>query len=473
MARTLLEIPISTILVVGSLINGLDLPAGAAGKADIGHINRLAARMSHRQTGAQMKTTRLVMKTAICAVTALGASLCYAPKAFAAWRSAIARYTSIGTVDFSSLGGLNTRAYFSVLTTGQDKIVAAGIFTPDSGGTQPLVVRYTENGTPDSSFGWLGVSTFNLPGPGSDQEQAAAIAYYGSGKYVLNCSRGDGTSFVVRLNSNGSVDTSFGFAGFASPFSEATGPVAIKKALDGSDSTLVLSQSLADRTPRVARLSGQGVTFMSVAPKVGDSAFNPWDLAVDRNGNILIAGHVSTPNKTVMAAMRLTMVGLPDPGFGKGGQVTADFGYTNQIATGIAIDWLDHIVLVGEPWNSVNKSILLKARFSGAGVADPGGLSSVTFTNTGEVSPIPLNFWRIAIGPSDGKYYVGGTVIQDATLASGWGAARWLSDGSALDNSFGDHGRVMSFSATDIALSSAVAVDSSNRLTIVGQDFPQ
>jgi uncharacterized delta-60 repeat protein len=100
----------------------------------------------------------------------------------------------------------------SLAIDGSGKIVVAG-YSNNGTDYDFAVVRYNSNGTLDSSFGTLGKVTTAI---GTDSELAFDVAIDGNGKIVVA-----GYSIfatiediaVVRYNSNGTLDSSFGTGG--------------------------------------------------------------------------------------------------------------------------------------------------------------------------------------------------------------------------------------------------------------------
>ena len=114
---------------------------------------------------------------------------------------------AFGPVGFitTNLGSGADRAY-AVARQPDGRIVAAGI---RNNGASIAVVRYNPDGTPDISFDGDGVVTiFN----GNFSNEARAIAIQPDGKIVLagtSSNAGNVLFTVIRLNSNGSLDTTF------------------------------------------------------------------------------------------------------------------------------------------------------------------------------------------------------------------------------------------------------------------------
>jgi uncharacterized delta-60 repeat protein len=129
---------------------------------------------------------------------------------------ALARYNTDGSLDitFGSSGIVTTviDAYGfdyarAIVVQGDGKIVAVG-YTHNGF----AVVRYNTNGSLDTTFGTNGIVTTTI----STGDLANAVAIQGDGKIVAAGTSWNGTNDVfalVRYNTNGSLDTTFGGTG--------------------------------------------------------------------------------------------------------------------------------------------------------------------------------------------------------------------------------------------------------------------
>jgi uncharacterized delta-60 repeat protein len=112
-------------------------------------------------------------------------------------------------------GLTNTLAAASAFDS-QGRILVAGQ-APLNGGEQPAVVRLNSNGTLDTSFGNHGVASIDLRDGGG--ELATCLVVQPSGKIVVGVSFGTAdaaaTLALARFNDNGTLDTSFGNSGAA------------------------------------------------------------------------------------------------------------------------------------------------------------------------------------------------------------------------------------------------------------------
>jgi uncharacterized delta-60 repeat protein len=122
----------------------------------------------------------------------------------------LARLNSDGSIDntFNTGTGLNLPA-FTIAVQSDGKILVGGFFTTYSGVTQNNITRLNTDGTIDTSFSG-NTSGFN--------RQVDTIVVQPDGKILAvgNFTQYNGISCpqrIIRLNQNGSVDTSFGQAG--------------------------------------------------------------------------------------------------------------------------------------------------------------------------------------------------------------------------------------------------------------------
>lgn len=122
---------------------------------------------------------------------------------------------SFGTNGFviTNIGGTDDASTSAVLQP-DGKIIVAG-WTNVSGIYDFIVVRYNTNGSIDTTFGNNGIATANA---GGDDEGAFSVVLQPDGKIVTggySNASGNYDFVVIRFNNNGSVDTSFGTDGIA------------------------------------------------------------------------------------------------------------------------------------------------------------------------------------------------------------------------------------------------------------------
>jgi uncharacterized delta-60 repeat protein len=216
----------------------------------------------------------------------------------------LARYNTDGSLDvsFGSSGKVMTdvsghRDYISALRILSDgKIVAAGY--RENGATNFALAKYTTTGTLDAAFGSNGTLEVDFAG-GSDR--LSDMALQPDGKILVVGSSGKATSSLTvtalaRLNSDGSLDTSFNGTGKITQ--ELIGNnlgKAVRAQNDGKiitagynsagPSHILLSRYLADGTPDAGFGSG-GMVNTILSTESGACA-----LDIQSNGMIVAAGY--------------------------------------------------------------------------------------------------------------------------------------------------------------------------------------
>jgi len=181
----------------------------------------------------------------------------------------LARYTSSGVLDttFGNSGITTTSlanfdlaaADFAVQPNGD--ILVAATATNDLTGGEFVLVRYTANGKLDTTFGTGGIVTTDLTG----DDDESVLLLQPNGQIVVggfrnpSSNKGAGAAtLLVRYNSDGSLDTTFGTAGidaFQSP--ALAGPAAL--ALLSNGNYLALGTT-------VVELNSTGALLTSVVP---------------------------------------------------------------------------------------------------------------------------------------------------------------------------------------------------------------
>src|SRR5262245_25244574 len=123
-------------------------------------------------------------------------------------------FNGTGLVTTQLLGAADNQFIQGVAVQPEGKIVAVGHFDFNNDGTSFdfAVVRYNPNGSLDATCGVGGRALIDL-GTTTNDERANAVALQADGKIVVagwvTNAPGDEDFAVARLNTNGSLDTSF------------------------------------------------------------------------------------------------------------------------------------------------------------------------------------------------------------------------------------------------------------------------
>jgi uncharacterized delta-60 repeat protein len=138
---------------------------------------------------------------------------------------AVACYNTDGSLDTTFGGGKNPTGIVltnlgpsqdtpgAVAIQGDGKIVVAGTGQPSGGGQEFAVVRYNTNGTPDTTFG-PGQNGIVWTQIGTTSSQLYGLALQGDGKIVVTGRSGVNSAMaLVRYTASGQLDGGFGSGG--------------------------------------------------------------------------------------------------------------------------------------------------------------------------------------------------------------------------------------------------------------------
>jgi uncharacterized delta-60 repeat protein len=315
-------------------------------------------------------------------------------------------------------------AALAVAVQSDGKIVAVG---PSNSGTTSApnydfaLVRYNTDGSLDSSFGTGGKVATDL---GGIHEVAWGVALQPDGKIVVAGESGSSTTIkdfaLARYNTNGTLDSSFGTGG------KVITPVS----------------SLAD---------GAGA------------------VAIQSDGKIVAAGYSNSGTASAVnrdfTLLRYNANGTLDNSFGVGGKVITDFGSSiDDQANAMAIQSDGKIIAVGYYGlaSSAGADYAL-ARYNVDGSLDTSfGTGGKVVTPVGNTYDEAL---AVAI-QADGKFVVAGISHNGAN--NDFSLVRYNTNGS-LDNSFGTGGKVITAIGSGDDNASGVAIQSNGKIVVAGE----
>lgn len=340
----------------------------------------------------------------------------------------------------------------SLLIQPDGKIVAAGGAAPDDF----ALVRYNSDGSLDPSFGSGGVVTTDFPG----QDGATALIRQPDGKLVAAGIAGGGDFALARYNSDGTLDTSFGTGGrVTTAFGVCCGtdwPTALVLQPDGK---LVASGAVNTVSDfGLARYHADGAldtSFGTGGRVVTDfGGFDQaYDLILQPDGK-LVAGGAAAGR---FALARYNPDGTLDASFGAAGVVTTDLPGDFE-AVNALVRLPDGKLVVAGSASPSGSSDFVVARYNGDGTLDTsfgtGGFTTTDFSGG-------IDFASSLVLRSDGKLVVAGGISFD------FGLARYDADG-ALDASFGTGGFVTTDFAVDSDSALALVAQSDGRLVAAG-----
>jgi len=334
-----------------------------------------------------------------------------------------------------------------------DKIVVVGfgyiIRTDTSFGF--LAMRYTKDGIVDSSFGNNGITIVNV-GDDYISETAQAVAIQGDGKIVMTGYAAKGlikTNYdipTVRLNANGSIDSSFGNNGIVIAdygsgdvghdiLIQPDGKILVEGASSGYFITLrYLSNGSLDQNFGEA---GKVITtFTGLA--TGTS------VALQPDGKIVAAGH----DEDQVLLTRYLSNGITDESFGSNGEVRSNFTKLFDRAYDMALQTDGKILIVGDA-TSFFKDTAFLARYNTDGSLDNSfginGLSKLPDTS---------GIARVMLQKD-------GTII---TSGYGFTVSKFKSDGTT-DSSFGTNGHT---TTEGIGQAYGLCIQGDNKIVLSG-----
>jgi uncharacterized delta-60 repeat protein len=337
-------------------------------------------------------------------------------------------------------------------------IVAAGVSADSSGNNLVTLARYLPSGQLDPSFGTGGIVTTRVGKTLAHYSPtyngaAETVAIQADGKIVVAGDAAMPTKqdpsaaalCLVRYNSNGSLDTTFGTGGIALAQVNANESEMIHSLALQSNGDIVAA-GFAGSAFLVARFTSNGSLDTTFAhggvfsdPSLGVAA-QANGVAIQPDGKILAAGHNgTTASGQEVELVRLNSDGSLDSAFGTGGKVLHQFSTsTNPVsdASGLALQSVNgqsDIITVGQ----VTYTSSTGSRLSGAGIErlQPNGSIDTSFGTGGlTLNPNVGSPSGVAV-QTDGDLLVSGVTRGSPD----WAVERLLPNGT-LDSSYGTNG---------------------------------
>jgi uncharacterized delta-60 repeat protein len=277
----------------------------------------------------------------------------------------LVRYTSSGALDttFGTDGITNTTFAgftfdpfgFAVQTNGD--ILVAGEAISSSGRIEFGLARYTSNGILETTFGTNGLVT-TVVGPRTDVP--TALLLQPNGKIVMagfEVGQEDvppGKMSMVRYNSNGSLDTTFGTGGISLVTDTITGPDAL--ALLSNGNYLAVGQNGNGKTGVVVELNSKGVlqskvTAAKVVAALSSSQGGDSPTIFEPNGDYVVATTACTFHPqcrgTKIGVTRFLETGTVDSHFNAASFYSFDERQTTSVAKALALQSNGQIVVGG------------------------------------------------------------------------------------------------------------------------------
>ncbi len=300
------------------------------------------------------------------------------------------------------------------------------------------VLRLNSNGTLDTNFGTQGQTIVAFDGGGTNMDEASSVLLQPNGRIIVcgqasGNSIGNGSDFgIVRLTSSGAPDAQF---------------------------------------------SGDGRA--TVGFDLGPAGFRD-DFAVrcslQADGKIVAAGQAMTGmDAGRMAVARLNVDGSRDVGFNGSGTATVDFGpaYPDSIAFGVKSLANGGTLLIGGAGDAgiYSYSSWAFARLDASGQLDPTfGNAGIVLFNSGVPSYLPVEALDVVV-LADGSFVATGVMALEPDLMNyDYGVAKFTANGT-LDTSFANGGVLIvpfDLGGAQSDLGIEIVQDPQGRLLVVG-----
>ncbi|MFK8030204.1 MAG: LamG-like jellyroll fold domain-containing protein, partial [Gammaproteobacteria bacterium] len=337
----------------------------------------------------------------------------------------------------------------------------------DGAGTLTTLTRYLPDGSIDTSFGSLGRVT-NAFGP-SDSIFAGSLQTDGR---ILVSGSTDSDSFIARFNADGSIDTTFGTGGlFLIDLSPTSGDVLRSITVQEDGRIVAVGESFISGSEQmsVVRLNADGTldtTFNGTGTRLLDIDTDDDVLdavTIDSEGRIVAAGFSTDATSRNVAVLRFNTDGSLDTTFNGTGIYQNDVSSGgSDSATTVAIDDFGRIVIGGTTIGDSSDSLAMR-------LLENGSLDN-SFNGTGVniiTAGTPFEGVEDLVLQDDGRIVLVGNAytpsgINDVSVIR-------LTESGVLDASFDGDGLVRLPIGTATDQASAVVIDSVGNIVVAGR----
>ena len=359
-------------------------------------------------------------------------------------------------MQISDFGG-NDAAIRMVVLQNDDKIVVSG-FASLTGAREFAVGRYNRDGSLDKSFSEDGLSVPGVTAGGTyPVAEANSLVIQPDGGIIAAGSCAYGTLYAaVRLDANGVLDNSFDGDGILRDHKIAGNSIYKGMAVQPDGKILAAGTTgfpyAATLRFAIARYNRDGSLDASFS---GDGIFTldfgfgsaeAFDIAIQPDGKIVVAGTASNGSNKDFALVRLNPDGSLDTSFSEDGKVLTDIRGSNDEAFSISVQPDGKLVVAGQSDLTGGNYDFTVVRYTTNGVLDRDfsgdGITTTDFNGFHDRA------YKVLIQP-DAKILAAGTsepVAPNSLVNSDIAVARYNSDGSP-DLSFSRDGKT----TTDLA----------------------
>lgn len=280
-----------------------------------------------------------------------------------------------------------------------------------------LIIRLNGDGSMDGSFGNKGAATY---GNGYDN-YGFAMTVRSNGKILVAGCSYNGRNYdvlLVQFNSNGTLDSTFGTGGVVSYTSGVNNfGYALSVQLDGKIVVAGQTHNGMNYDVLLLRFNSNGTldgTFGKAGVVAYDSGNNDYGcaLSIQQDGKIVVAGITFNGINNDVLLLRFNTSGTLDTTFGKAGVATYDSGRDDS-GLAVALQQDGKIVVAGSTFNGVDSDVLL-LRFNTSGTLDRafGKAGVVTYNHN-------CNEYAVAVAMQpDGTIVVASNCFNDTNYSA-------------------------------------------------------
>lgn len=328
-------------------------------------------------------------------------------------------------------------------------------------GSEFALVKLEEDGDLDVTFGGGGSGWVATPVGYSDSSYGLALDVRSDDKIVVggeadgNPTATEDQDFALaRYNSDGTIDTTFGFNNDATPgdpndrlgwITQSLEPLPNERIVklwamsDGTTLAAGRTQTGLDPHFGLARFLDTGfidATFATgghtTVPAITNVADIPYDATMQADGKIVMVGETLWDDTTFMSGRsdkdfgvaRLNSDGSLDATFAGDGTLAIDFGLEQDVASGVTTDECGRIVVAGSTGDGFGPGSIGNAadQLAVARVWPDGNLDTtfgIDGRYTDAVGTVDDVAGSVAIQPSDNKIVVAGISAHDSMTVAG------------------------------------------------------
>ena len=360
----------------------------------------------------------------------------------------------IVTTDFGDQNSSNNAATANAAVIQPDgKIVVVGAAPGSNDFPIAAVLRYNSNGSLDSSFGTGGIVTTSS----IEDQPFTSVALQSDGKIVAVA--GGFSAFVARYTSAGALDPTFGTGGIAT-LADINGPAASGVVIQPNGEVLV-----ADRNIFLLLSNGQPDTSFGTGGTAYNAGYPATTLTLLANSEILTA---STQDASGFISQYQSS-GALDTTFGISGQLPTPGTSPGLVLLGTG-EFLTGGTLINNSAHGANGAVanaFAVARYLAVGIADASfGTNGGTTTSVPNYPSVMTS--GLAVQPS-GDIVIVGTASHSTTTS--FALARYTASGQ-LDTTFGNSGTVVTifgggFPAPEVS-ANGVTIQPDGKIVVVG-----